>query len=100
MSNLTNEMPYTRDVFELVSVLRDDEIYFKQTLVNVLRSIRKITGLKIAYSQHTIYRREAAKVPVYINIKRESDNGWRVYTGKQIKKIVAWELERKQAANL
>lgn len=96
MSNLKNEMPYTHDVFEILSVIEDNKIYFKQTLVNILRSVKEVTGLKIAYSQHSIYRREKAGVPVYTLVKRDSEHGWRLYTGKQIKKIVMWEIERKE----
>lgn len=96
MSNLTNEMPYTRAIFEVLSVIKDSKIYFKQTLVNTLRSVREITGLKIAYSQHSIYRREKAGIPVYVNVRRDTEHGWRLYTGKQIKKIVMWEVERKE----
>lgn len=80
----------------LIDTLEDRQTYHKSTLLEVLKEVKAShDSLPIASSYKTIMRREHAGVPVYTTVLRDPVNGWRMYTGRQIRKIVAWELERK-----
>jgi len=80
----------------LLDTLDDRQTYHKSTLLEVLKEIKKEHGdAPIASSYKTILRRERSRVSVYTNVVRDPVNGWRMYTGRMIRKIVAWELERK-----
>lgn len=80
----------------LIDTIDDRQVYHKSTLLEILKEIKHAeSGAPIATSYKTILRREKQRVPVYTNVTRDPVNGWRMYTGKQIRKIVAWELERK-----
>ncbi len=80
----------------LLDTIDDRQVYHKSTLVEILREVKKShNDVAICASYKTIMRRERQKVVVYINVVRDPVNGWRMYTGRQIRKIVEWELERK-----
>ncbi len=79
----------------LLDTLDDRQAYHKSTLLEVLKEVAQETKLPIATSYKTILRRERARVSVYTKVIRDPVNGWRMYTGKHIRKIVEWELNRK-----
>ncbi len=80
----------------LLDTLEDRQTYHKSTLVEVLKEVKTAhDDVIMATSYKTIMRRERARVSVYTDVIRDPVNGWRMYTGRQIRKIVAWELERK-----
>jgi len=79
----------------ILDTLKDNQIYFKSTLIQVLQEVRAEKNLPIGSSYKTVMRREKQKIPVYLNITRDPTNNWRMYTGKQIRKIVEYELKLK-----
>lgn len=83
----------------LLDTLTDKQTYFKSTLLQVLQEVKAEKQLKIASSYKTIMRREKDRVPAYVNVTRDPANGWRMYTGLQIRKIVEYELAQKGAEN-
>lgn len=80
----------------LLDTLDDRQTYHKSTLLEVLKEVKaRKRDLPIASSYKTILRRERARIDVYTDVIRDPVNGWRMYTGLHIRKIVQWELERK-----
>lgn len=79
----------------LLDTLDDRQTYHKSTLLEVLKEVAREKQVPIATSYKTILRRERSRVSVYTNVVRDPVNSWRMYTGRMIRKIVAWELERK-----
>lgn len=80
----------------LIDTLDDRQPYHKSTLLECLKEAKAANeNAPICSSYKTIMRRERARVAVYINVVRDPVNGWRMYTGRQIRKIVAWELEQR-----
>lgn len=78
----------------LLDTLIDTQTYFKSTLVSVLQEAQaKHPDLVIAASYKTIMRREHNRVPEYLEVIRDPTNGWRLYTGFQIRKIIEYELK-------
>lgn len=80
----------------LLDTLLDNQTYFKSTLIEVLQEVRVKENLPIASSYKSIMRREKQRVPEYLNVVRDPTNGWRMYTGQQIHKIVEYELNLKR----
>lgn len=79
----------------LIDTLLDKQIYFKATLKECLIEARESFKLKTIPSDYkTFIRREKAGIKQYLNTRRDPANNWRLYTGKQIKKIVQYEIER------
>ena len=83
----------------LLDTLNDQQLYFKSTLLAVLQEAKadlktRKPDLKseIPFSYKMILRREKDKVDVYIAVHRDPTNGWRMYSGKQIRDIVAYEV--------
>lgn len=84
----------------LLDTLSDAQLYFKSTLLEVLRETRSSFGkdrtgrdnLEILVSYKSILRRENAGVQVYQDVHRDPTNGYRQYTGKQIRDIVKYEI--------
>lgn len=83
----------------LLDTLNDNQLYFKSTLIAVLQEAKadlktRKPDLKseIPFSYKMILRREKDKVDVYIAVHRDPTNGWRMYSGKQIRDIVAYEV--------
>lgn len=86
----------------LLDTIQDNNQYLRSTLVQVLAEIKqskKHTDQKVVMAScgKTIFRRERAGVKVYLAASRDPRNGWRIYTGKQIKDIVRYELGRKKS---
>lgn len=79
----------------LIDTLNDKQTYFKSTLLETLQEARADSGLPIASSYKSILRRERNQVPVYQSVLRDPTNGWRMYTGRQIRNIVQYELKLK-----
>jgi len=79
----------------LLDTLNDKQTYFKSTLLQVLQEVRANEGLPIASSYKSVMRREKQRVPAYLEVVRDPTNGWRMYTGRQIRKIVEWEVKNK-----
>lgn len=80
----------------LLDTLNDKQTYFKSTLLEVLQETRANSNLPIASSYKSIMRREKQRVPVYLDVVRDPTNGWRMYTGRQIRRIVEYELKAKE----
>lgn len=80
----------------LLDTLSDNQVYFKSTLIQVLQDVRANQEIAIASSYKTVMRREKKKIPVYVNVVRDPTNGWRMYTGRQIRKIVEYEMNIKR----
>ncbi len=80
----------------LIDSLKDDGTYFKATLIECLKEAKFQYGLKISYSYKTFMRREEQNIAVYIGVGKDPANGWRIYTGSQIKAIVEYEVSRAQ----
>lgn len=80
----------------LLDTIENKKTYFKSTLIKILQEIKETSKRSIPTSYKTIIRREQMKIPVYLKIRRDPINGWRIYTGQQIKKIVAYELKTKK----
>lgn len=78
----------------LIDTLRDDGTYFKATLKECLVEARNKTGKKIPADYKTFVRREKAGIKLYLDTRRDPVNGWRIYTGKQIREIVKFETDR------
>lgn len=78
----------------LIDSLKDKQLYMKATLMGCLKEARFRTNLPVSYSYKTILRREAEGVKCYLELHRDPMNMWRMFTGKQIKAIVAYEIER------
>lgn len=79
----------------LLETLKDSQTYFKSTLVEVLQEEKANSNIAIASSYKSIMRREKQRIPVYLEVVRDPTNGWRMYTGRQIRKIVEYELSAK-----
>lgn len=79
----------------LLETLKENQTYFKSTLLEVLQEVKADTGVAIASSYKSIMRREKQRIPVYLDVVRDPTNGWRMYTGRQIRKIVEYELAEK-----
>lgn len=79
----------------LLNTLKDEQVYFKSTLIECLQEVKIRSGKPIPTTYKSIQRREKQKIAVYLSIHRDPSNAWRMYTGKQIKDIVAYELEQK-----
>ena len=79
----------------LLDTLKDTQTYFKSTLVEVLQEEKANCNMAIASSYKSIMRREKQRIPVYLDVVRDPTNGWRMYTGRQIRKIVEYELSTK-----
>ena len=80
----------------LLDTLDERQVYHKSTLVEVLKEVKTAhEEIPICSSYKTIMRREKQHIAVYTNVVRDPVNGWRMYTGRMIRKIVEWELERK-----
>jgi hypothetical protein len=82
----------------LLDTLNDQQLYFKSTLLAVLQEAKadlksRHPKLKkeIPISYKSILRREKKKISVYTDAHRDPTNGWRMYSGKQIRDIVAYE---------
>lgn len=78
----------------LLDTLKDDGTYFKGTLQECLLEAKKQTNLSIKFSYKTILRRERQNVDCYVNVTREPVNNWRMYSGRQIRAIVDYEIAR------
>lgn len=78
----------------LLDTLQDSQTYFKSTLVEVLQEVRAKEDLRIVSSYKSIMRREKQRIQVYCDVVRDPTNGWRMYTGRQIRKIVEYEIEK------
>jgi len=90
----------------LLDTLNDQTMYFKSTLLAVLQearadliSRRPTLKKKILISYKGIIRREKKKVGIYIAVHRDPVNGWRMYSGKQIRDIVAYETAEAEKAS-
>ena len=79
----------------LLETLKDSQTYFKSTLLEVLQEVKAEQDIAIASSYKSIMRREKQRIPVYLEVVRDPTNGWRMYTGRQIRKIVEYELTAK-----
>lgn len=87
----------------LLDTLSDQQLYFKSTLLAVLQEAKvdlknRKPDLKkeIPTSYKSILRREKKKIEVYITAHRDPINGWRMYSGKQIRDIVNYEMAEAQ----
>lgn len=85
---------------KLIEKLDDQREYTKSALLKCLKQARKDTSIpkdvreKIPSSYDTLLRREDQDIAVYQNIRRDPATEYRMYTGAQIKAIVAYEIER------
>lgn len=79
----------------LLDTIENKKTYFKSTLIKILQEIKESSKRPIPTSYKTIIRREQMNIPVYRGVRRDPTNGWRIYTGRQIHKIVEWELKNK-----
>lgn len=79
----------------LLDTLKENQTYFKSTLLEVLQEVKASNDVAIASSYKSIMRREKQRIPVYLDVVRDPTNGWRMYTGRQIRKIVEYELSAK-----
>lgn len=79
----------------LIDTLHDDQTYFKATLKECLIEAKTTSGLKHLPSDYqTFVRREKAGIKLYLDTRRDPVNNWRMYTGKQIREIVKYEIGR------
>lgn len=74
----------------LLDTIQDDRPYSNATLVECLKE------QKLSHSAKTMRRRRAEGVMVYIDVHRDPSTGMRLYTGRQIREIVAYEQKYKQ----
>ena len=84
-----------------LDTLIDHQLYFKATLISCLQEARvkfkkenPQIKKEIPISYKMILERERKRVPVYLEAHRDPANGWRMYSGKQIRKIVEYEIDR------
>lgn len=84
-----------------LDTLIDHQLYFKATLISCLQEARvelKKTNPEIKkelpISYKMILERERKRIPVYTEVHRDPANGWRMYSGKQIRKIVEYEINQ------
>lgn len=77
----------------LIDTLVESQVYMKATLIECLSEAKGQTGLPIASSYKTIMRREKQGVTHYTQPRRDPVNGWRFYTGHEIRQIVTFETE-------
>lgn len=70
-------------------------LYTRATLIRCLKQARHATKIPIVYGIRTILRREEDGVRVYNTYTREPETNYKFYTGKQILKIVMYEIGRK-----
>lgn len=77
----------------LIDTLVDSQTYMKATLIECLVEARSKTGLPVACSYKTIMRREQQGESKYTAPRRDPVNGWRLYTGREIRIIVDHEIE-------
>lgn len=90
----------------LLDTLSDQQLYFKSTLLAVLQEAKadlksRNPKLKkeVPISYKSIMRREKKKISVYTEVHRDPTNGWRMYSGKQIRDIVAYETAEAEGAS-
>lgn len=88
----------------LLDTLSDQQLYFKSTLLAVLQEAKadlksRNPKLKkeIPISYKSILRREKKKISVYTEVHRDPANGWRMYSGRQIREIVKYETEQAES---
>lgn len=76
----------------LIDTLDDTKTYLKQTLLQVLQE-GSTSELKIAATYKMILRREQKGVKVYLTVRKDPTTGYRMYTGRDIRKILEFEKE-------
>lgn len=76
----------------LIDSIKNSERYMKGTFL----ACAKEAGLKVSYK--TLTRREKAGIKVYTEVTRDPGTGWRMYSGSQIKRIIAYELKKRVRA--
>jgi len=73
----------------IIDSIKSSDKYLKGTFLDCAKE----AGLKVSYK--TLTRREKEGVRVYTDVKRDPSTGWRLFSGTQIKRIIAYELKRK-----
>ena len=76
----------------MIDIIDDRKEYNKATLIQVLEEART-PDLPVTATYKAILRREKKKIPVYMNSRRDPANGYRLYTGRQIRKILEYEID-------
>lgn len=78
----------------LLDSLEDNKEYLKSTLLACLAEIKDHNGRKLPSKYLNVLRREKEGVEVY-QCRRDPTTNYRFYTGRQVRKIIEYELRRR-----
>jgi len=77
----------------LIDTLDDTRTYLKATLLQCLAEV-STEDRPIPATYKSILRREKQGIKAYTRVRRDPATGYRLYTGRDIRRILEYEIKR------